>query len=46
MVETILKKRFKNTMLRVGYDMDEVDDFLNEIIAYIEELESKLEKCD
>ncbi|MGM0384493.1 MAG: DivIVA domain-containing protein [Actinomycetota bacterium] len=51
--DDVLNKRFQPTKFREGYDQDEVDDFLDEIVntlraveAENEELKAKLEACE
>jgi cell division initiation protein len=51
--EDVVNKRFQQTKFREGYDQDEVDDFLDEIVVELrrltqenEELRSKLDALD
>ncbi|MDX5317902.1 MAG: DivIVA domain-containing protein, partial [Actinomycetes bacterium] len=51
--DDVLNKRFQPTKFREGYDQDEVDDFLDEIVntlravqAENDELKAKLEACE
>ena len=51
--EDIVNKRFQSTKFREGYDQDEVDDFLDEVVAEMrrvvaenEELSQKLAATD
>ncbi len=51
--DDVLNKKFQPTKFREGYDQDEVDDFLDEVVntlravyAENEELTSKLEACE
>jgi DivIVA domain-containing protein len=39
--EDIVNKRFQSTKFREGYDQDEVDDFLDEIVGEIRRLQSE-----
>ena len=51
--DDVLNKRFQPTKFREGYDQDEVDDFLDEIVNTLravqtenDELKAKLEACE
>ena len=51
--EDVVNKRFQATKFREGYDQDEVDDFLDEVVNELrrlgeenEELRSKLGACE
>lgn len=51
--EAVVEKRFQATKFREGYDQDEVDDFLDEVVAELrrlhaenDELRSKLKTCE
>ena len=39
--EDIVNKRFQSTKFREGYDQDEVDDFLDEVVLEMRRLERK-----
>src|SRR5262245_17240245 len=51
--EDVVNKRFQATKFREGYDQDEVDDFLDEVVNELrrlneenEELRTKLSSCE
>jgi len=51
--EDVVNKRFQATKFREGYDQDEVDDFLDEVVNELrrlneenEELRTKLGSCE
>lgn len=42
--EDIINKRFQQTKFREGYDQDEVDDFLDEVVAEIRRLNAEIDR--
>ena len=44
--EDVVNKRFNPTKFREGYDQDEVDDFLDEVMVTLRELTARLEAAE
>ena len=42
--EEVVNKRFSQTQFRAGYDQDEVDDFLDEVVVELRRLISENEE--
>jgi DivIVA domain-containing protein len=43
--EDVVNKRFQPTKFREGYDQDEVDDFLDEIVVELRRLNQETTSC-
>lgn len=44
--EDVLRKKFAQTRLRPGYDKDEVDDFLDDVVATLRDVQARLDESE